>query len=92
MFVMWETETWSLEKVKVIQSCPTLCDPVDDSLPAPLSLEFSRQEYWSWIAIPFSRESSWPRDWTQVSGIASGFFTIWVSREALVPVRVELLW
>ena len=52
MFVMWETETWSLEKVKVIQLCPTLCDPVDYSLPAPLSLEFSRQEYWSWLPFP----------------------------------------
>ena len=29
-----------------------------------------------WIAIPFSRESSCPRDWTQVSGIAGRFFTM----------------
>ena len=34
-------------KVSVAQSCPTLFDPVDYSLPAPLSIEFSRQEYWS---------------------------------------------
>ena len=33
---------------------------------APLSMEFSMQEYW-WVAIPFSRGSSWSRDWTQVS-------------------------
>ena len=37
-----------------------------------------------WVAIPFSRGSSWPRDWTQVSRIAGGFFTIWATREALV--------
>ena len=30
-----------------------------------------------WVAVPFSRQSSQPRDWTQVSHIASKFFTIW---------------
>ena len=29
-----------------------------------------------WVAIPFSSESSWPSDWTQVSRIAGLFFTI----------------
>ena len=33
------------------------------------------------VAIPFSRGSSQPRDWTQVSCIAGGFFTIWVTRK-----------
>ena len=32
-------------------------------------MEFSRQEYWSWLPIPSSRTSSWPRDWTQISHI-----------------------
>ena len=31
----------------VTQSCPTLCNPMDYSQPAPLSTGFSRQEYWS---------------------------------------------
>ena len=35
-----------------------------------------------WVAIPFSRRPSQPRDWTQVSDIAGGSFTIWASREA----------
>ena len=35
-----------------------------------------------WVAAPFSRRSSQPRDRTQVSCIASGFFTSWVTREA----------
>ena len=30
-----------------------------------------------WVAVPFSKQSSQPRDWTQVSHIASRFFTIW---------------
>ena len=35
-----------------------------------------------WVAIPFSRESSQPRDRTQVSCIADAFFTSWATREA----------
>ena len=48
----------------------------------PLSMEFSRQE--EWVVILFSRESSWPRDQTQVSHIAGRFFTIWATKEALI--------
>ena len=32
-----------------------------------------------WVAFPFSMGSSQPRDWTQVSNIAGGFFTSWVT-------------
>ena len=42
---------------------------------APLSMEFSRPEL-EWVVIPFSRGSSQPRDQTQISCIAGGFFTI----------------
>ena len=35
-----------------------------------------------WVAVPFSRGSSQPRDRTQVSHIAGGFYTSWVTREA----------
>ena len=69
-------------KVKIAQSCLTLCDPMDCSPPAPLSLEFSRPEYWSGSAFPFSSRSSQHSDWTQVSGIAGGFFTSWATGEA----------
>ena len=37
---------------KSLQSCPTLCDPIDSSPPAPPSLGFSRQEYWSGLPFP----------------------------------------
>ena len=37
---------------EVTQLCPTLCDPVDCSLPAPPSMEFSRPEYWSGLPFP----------------------------------------
>ena len=36
-----------------------------------------------WVAFPFSRGSSWPRNRTEVSCIAGGFFTRWATREAL---------
>ena len=42
---------------------------------APLSWESSRQEYWSGVAMPSSRGSYQPGDWTRVSHIAGGFFT-----------------
>ena len=35
-----------------------------------------------WVAFPFSRGSSQPRDWTQVSHIIGRFFTSWATREA----------
>ena len=31
------------------------------------------------VAIPFSRGSSWPRNWTQVSSIAGRFFIVWTT-------------
>ena len=37
---------------KLLQSCPTLCDPRDGSPPAPPSLGFSRQEDWSGLPCP----------------------------------------
>ena len=40
---------------EVAQSCPTLCDPVDCSLPASLSMGFSRQENWSSLPFPTPR-------------------------------------
>ena len=35
-----------------------------------------------WVAMPSSKGSSQPRDWTHISGIAGGFFTVWATREA----------
>ena len=110
--------------VKLLQSCPTLCDPIDGSPRGPpvpgilqartlewVAISFSNAWKWKvkgkslspvqlcdpmdyspwgssvrgilqarileWVAFSFSRGSSWPRDRTQVSCIAGGFFTIW---------------
>ena len=63
-------------KVKVAQSCPTLCDPMDYMVHGIL-----QARKLEWVAFSFSRGSSQPRDWTQVSCIAGGFFTSWATRE-----------
>ena len=57
-------------KVEVAQSCPTLCDPMDCTVHGILQARILE-----WVAFPFSRGSSRPRDGTQVSRIAGGFFT-----------------
>ena len=36
----------------LLQSCLTICDPMYCRLPAPLSMGFSRQEYWSGLPCP----------------------------------------
>ena len=45
----------------VAQLCPTLCDPMDCSLQAPLSMEFFRQEYWSGLPFPSPEDLPDPR-------------------------------
>ena len=60
------------EKVKVAQSRPTLWDPTDYTVQGILQARILE-----WVAFPSSRGSSQPRDQTQVSCIAGGFFTNW---------------
>ena len=69
--------------IEVAQSCPTLCDPMDCSLPCSSVRGILRARILEWVAISFSRRSSQPRDWTWVSHILGRCFTIWASREVL---------
>ena len=62
-------------KVLVAQSCPSLCDPMDYSLPGSSVPGILQARILEWVAIPFSRGSSWPRDWNWVPCIAVRFFT-----------------
>ena len=68
---------------EVAQSCPTLCDPMDCSLPASSLHGILQARVLEWIAISFSRGSTWPRDWTRVSHIPGRHFNLWATREAL---------
>ena len=51
--------------VLVTQSCPTLCHPMDCSWPGFSFRGILHARILVWVAISFSRRSSWPRDWTQ---------------------------
>ena len=58
-------------KVKVAQSRPALCDPMDYTVHG-----IFQARVLEWVAISFSSRSSQPRDQTQVSRIAGRFFII----------------
>ena len=68
--------------VLVAQSCPILCDPMDCSPPDFSVHGILQARILEWVAIPFSRGSSQPRDRTRVSCIAGRFSIIWAAREA----------
>ena len=55
------------ERVLVAQSRPTLCGPMDSSPPGSSVHGILQARILEWVAIPFSRGSSQPRDQTQVS-------------------------
>ena len=57
--------------VSVTQSCPTLCDPMDCSLPGSSVHGILQARIIEWVAASSSRESSQPRDQTWVSCIAT---------------------
>ena len=69
-------------KVSVTQSCLTLCDHMDCSLPGS-SVHGILQARILQYAIPFLGGSSQTRDWTWVSCIAGRFFTIWITMNLL---------
>ena len=72
-----EASRWDRLNVKahVAQSCLTLCNPTDFTAHGILQARILE-----WVAFPFSRGFSQPRDWTQVSCTEGGFFTSWATR------------
>ena len=93
-FCCW-MERWSLEKQgspqtlyvesesEVAQSCPTLWDLMDCSLPGSSLHGILQARVLEWIAISFSRGSSRPRNWTLVSCFPGRHFNLWATREVL---------
>ena len=89
---IWKTQQCTgLEKVsfhsnpkesEVTQSCPTLCNTVDCSLPSSSVHGILQARILEWVVFPFSRGSSQPRDQTQASCIAGRFFTSLATRKA----------
>ena len=74
--------------MKVIQSCPILCNPMDYAVHGILQARILE-----WVAFSFSRGSSQARDRAQVSCIAGRIFTSWVTREALnINTNINIKW
>ena len=70
---------FSLSESEVAQSCPTLCDPMDCSLPGSSLHGILQARVLEWVAISFSRGSSRPRDRTRVSLIPGRRFNLWAT-------------
>ena len=66
---------------EVAQSCSTLCDTMDYSLPGSSIQGIFQARILEWVAISFLRRSSQPRDWTCISCIVGRGFTIWATRD-----------
>ena len=92
-FPPYSIPIWNLACL-VTQSCPTLWDPLDCSPPGASVHGILHARILEWVAISFSRGSSWPRDQTQVSCICRQVVYHWVTREALgtwCPVLTSVL-
>ena len=90
--IKWDDTIKSLEwaqKVIVTQLCPTLYDSMDCSLLGSSVHEILQVRILVWVAMPYSRGSSWPRDWTLVSCIAGRFFIVRATTEAHQRVGSE---
>jgi len=74
--------------VLVAQLCAT--NPIDYSLPGFSLHGILQAKILEWVAMPFPRGSSWPRDRTWVSCIAGRFFTVRATREAHYVVYLKL--
>ena len=67
---------------EVAQSCLTLCDPIDWGLSDSSVPGIFQERVLEWVAISFSRGSSWLRDQTRVSCIGRQILYRWATREA----------
>ena len=84
-FTIWairEALFHTVKKMLIFQSCPTLCEPMDYSLPGSSVHGILLVRKLEWLAMPSTRWSSQPRDQTQVSHITGSFFIFWAFREA----------
>ena len=69
----------------------THCSCMDCRLSASSVCGIIQARILEWVAIPFSKGSFRPRDWTWVSCLAGRFFTIWATREVLYCLMRMLL-
>ena len=84
---------FKLVVVVVIQSCPSLSDPMTVAHQAPrpwdspdknTGVKKKKKRILEWVAIPFSSEFSQPRDRSQVSSIADRFFMVGATGKSII--------
>ena len=90
-FTFWASKrsscpTWSVMRCALLLSLVWLCDYMDCARQpmwsppdTPLSMGILQARILQWVPMPSSRESFQPRNWTQVSCIVGGFFSIWAT-------------
>ena len=81
---------WSVSHLVI--SCPTLCSPMDCSLPGFSVCIILQARMLEWVAIPFSSGSSQHRDQTQVSCTAANSFTVWPTRLFFFFPKYDIKW
>ena len=88
----WSPKMLNISGVLVAQSCPTLCDPMECSPPGCSVHGILHVILLEWVIISFAKETSWPRDRTQVSCIGDRFFTVSTTRESYLEFNCEQYW
>ena len=77
---LWVPYFWQSEFAQLYW---TLCDSMDCSLPGSSVRGIFQARIMEWVAISFSRGTSWPRDGSWVSWTAGRIITIWATKEVL---------
>ena len=85
-------QCWVFFCCLLAKSCPTLCDPMDCSLPGSSIHKIFQARILEWVTISFSRGSSQPRDQTWVSLTEARLFTVWATREVISLCNPLLHW
>ena len=86
--IIKQTATHSFCCCLVTKLCPTLCNSMDWSPPGSSGNGIIPARLLEWVAISFSRGSSWPRYWTCVSCIGRLILYQWATWEASQVVLV----
>ena len=80
----------SIVAVYLLSHVQLFCNPRDFNLPGSSVHEISQARILEWVAISFSRGSSWPKDWTGISCIGRQILYHWATQKALKEVLTEI--
>ena len=75
---------------KSLQSCPTLCDPMDWSPPGSSAHGIFQARIREWVAISFSRGSFWTKDQTHISWNGRQILYHWATRKAKILLKTHV--